>query len=85
MRLDPRALAVAGALLTGGTFLDAVRSGQVRTHAFEMLDSLLLILILADLAVFGDVAPLSRSSAAEPPSVPERIGRACARRRRRGA
>ncbi|MFB6239976.1 MAG: phosphate-starvation-inducible PsiE family protein, partial [Gemmatimonadota bacterium] len=58
--------AVALLVLTGDTFLDAVRSGQVRSHAFEMLDSLLLILILVELVRTIRVSLVERTLAPEP-------------------
>lgn len=58
--------AVALLVLTGDTFIEAIGSGQVRTHAFKMLDSLLLILILVELVRTMRVSLVERTLAPEP-------------------
>lgn len=58
--------AVALLVLTGGTFVEAVSTGAVREHAFEMLDSLLLILILVELLRTIRVSLVERTLSPEP-------------------
>lgn len=62
-------LGVTGAVLlvsTGGTFVDAVREGTLAQRSFEMLDSLLLVLIMVELVRTIRVSLLERTLAAEP-------------------
>ena len=60
------ATAVFLLIATAGTFVDAVRVGELRSHAIEILDSLLLVLMLVEILHTIRIAILQHALLMEP-------------------